>query len=349
MRIMAIIKRISQQMLRDRRTLGLLFIAPLLVITLMYYFFNTDQEHFRIGVSNIDPRLQRLLEKDFSIETYETISVDKMVQDNLDAALIIKNEKFIITLLNDDPLISKNIQANLNQVVQIYTQQIKGDNMKEINIGELQLETHYIYGNSETQFFDVLSPVLVGFFVFFFVFLISGIGLLRERTTGTLERLMSTPVRRGEIVTAYLIGYGIFAIIQTAIVVAYSINVLDMVLVGSIWNVFMINIFLALVALSLGILLSAFASSEFQMMQFIPIVVIPQVFFTGIFPVEDMAAWLQLIGKIMPMTYAASALKGVMYKGYTLGEITGELSVLGTFAVVFIILNIFALKKYRTL
>ena len=62
------------------------------------------------------------------------------------------------------------------------------------------LDTNYIYGNSETVFFDVLSPILIGFFVFFFVFLISGIGLLKERTTGTLERLMSTPIRRGEIV-----------------------------------------------------------------------------------------------------------------------------------------------------
>ena len=65
-----------------------------------------------------------------------------------------------------------------------------------------------MYGSSETVFFDVLSPILIGFFVFFFVFLISGIGLLKERTTGTLERLMSTPIRRGEIVTAYLVGYG---------------------------------------------------------------------------------------------------------------------------------------------
>ena len=80
-------------------------------------------------------------------------------------------------------------------------------------------------------------------------------------------------------------------------------------MVGSVWNVILINLLLALVALSLGTLLSSFAASEFQMVQFIPIAVIPQVFFAGIFPLEGMADWLQSIGKIMPMYYAADALK----------------------------------------
>jgi ABC-2 type transport system permease protein len=161
--------------------------------------------------------------------------------------------------------------------------------------------------------------------------------------------LLSTPIRRVEIVTAYLVGYGIFAVIQTIIVVFYSINVLDLVLVGSIWSVVVINLLLALVALSLGILLSTFAASEFQMMQFIPIAVIPQVFFAGIFPLEGMAGWLQAFAKIMPMYYAGDALKAVMYKGFSLGDIGGDILALVIFAAIFIVLNVFALKKYRTL
>ncbi len=110
-----------------------------------------------------------------------------------------------------------------------------------------------------------------------------------------------------------------------------------------------INLLLALVALSLGILLSSFAASEFQMVQFIPIVIIPQVFFSGIFPLEGMADWLQVISKIMPLYYAADALKGVMYKGLAFSEILNNLYILAAFAVVFITLNLFALKKYRKL
>jgi ABC-2 type transport system permease protein len=102
------------------------------------------------------------------------------------------------------------------------------------------------------------------------------------------------------------------------------------------------------VALSLGILLSTFAASEFQMMQFIPIVVIPQIFFAGIFPLEGMANWLQGIAKVMPLYYSA-ALKGVMYKGWGLTDIRGNIFALMIFATIFIVLNIFALKKYRKL
>src|SRR5690606_31386565 len=115
-----------------------------------------------------------------------------------------------------------------------------------------------------------------------------------------------------------------------------SINVLDMVMVGSVWDVIVINLLLALVALSLGILLSTFASSEFQMVQFIPVVVVPQIFFAGIIPLEGMADWLQNIGKVMPLYYAADALKAVMYKGQSLSDVGGDLLVLAIFAIIFI-------------
>src|SRR5699024_12270404 len=109
------------------------------------------------------------------------------------------------------------------------------------------------------------------------------------------------PIRRVEIVIAYLIGFGFFAIIQTVIVVLYSINVLDIVIVGSIWNVMLINLLLALVALSLGILLSTFAATEFQMIQFIPVVIVLQVFFSGIFSLNLIADWFHFIYYFFPI------------------------------------------------
>jgi len=161
--------------------------------------------------------------------------------------------------------------------------------------------------------------------------------------------MMATPIRKGEIITAYVAGYGIFAVVQTIIVVLYAVYVLDVVLVGSIWTVFLINIVLALVALSLGTLLSSFASSEFQMMQFIPLVIIPQIFFSGIIPIEDLAEWLQWFAKVMPLYYAATGLRGVMYNGFGLTDVIGDLAILGAFAIVFIALNMIALKRQRTL
>ncbi len=120
---------------------------------------------------------------------------------------------------------------------------------------------------------------------------------MRERTTGTLERLMATPIKRYEVVIGYLVGYGIFAVIQTLIVVLFSINILHIILAGSILNVILINLLLALVALSLGILLSTFASSEFQMIQFIPLVIIPQIFLQGFFHLKVCLIGCRQLGK----------------------------------------------------
>lgn len=353
MRISALIKRIFQQLLRDKRTLALLFVAPLLILSLMYVMFNGNNSEPVLGVVNIDDKLvDTLKEIDIEIEKFEHVTnPEQTILDyELDGLLVSQGEQMDLTLANSDPTSSKALQMKVNQVIALQAQENLVSQLPTLSeIPKMELETNYVYGSDDTVFFDVLSPILIGFFVFFFVFLISGIGLLKERTTGTLERLLSTPIRRGEIVTAYLVGFGIFAMIQTVIVVFFAITVLDVTLEGSIWNVLIINLLLALVALSLGILLSAFAASEFQMVQFIPVAVIPQIFFSGIIPLEGMANWLQAIAKIMPLYYAADALKGVMYQGLGFTDIIQNLLALVIFAVIFIILNVFALKKYRAL
>ena len=345
MRILAIIKRIIIEMLREKRTLALLFVAPLIVLTLMYFIFNGESADPKLGVYQIQDGIIQVLEQaHIEVIPYEQITADTVTEDHLDGLLQWKDSQIELTLENSDPSTSKALQMKIQQAIAASMQALQPD---VAAANQLSFMTNYVYGNAESTFFDVLSPILVGFFVFFFVFLIAGIGLLRERTTGTLERLMSTPVRRSEIISGYLIGYGIFAVIQTIIVVMYSITVLDLVLAGSIWNVLLINLVIAFVALTLGILLSTFASSEFQMVQFIPLVVIPQIFFAGILPIDNMAAWMQYLGKIMPLYYAADALQGVMYKGWGFSDVSGDILILAAFAILFIILNIIALKKYR--
>lgn len=336
MRITALVKRIILQLVRDKRTLALLFIAPLLILTLMHFLFTSNEVPSTIGVIGAsNDVIERLEEQNFEVIEIDDTTNTNLSEQGLDGLLNFDGERVALILENTDPSQSKLLQVKLQQSL-----------LPTMNTST-SIETTYVYGSENTTFFDVLSPILVGFFVFFFVFLISGIGLLRERMTGTLERLLATPIKRWEIVIGYLIGYGIFAIIQTIIVVIYAVNVLDMVLLGSIWHVLVINGLIALVALSLGILLSSFAASEFQMIQFIPLVIVPQVFFTGIIPIEGMPDWLQGLSKVMPISYGANALKSVMYKGEGLSDMTYELLVLVGFALVFIVLNVIALKKHR--
>lgn len=192
-----------------------------------------------------------------------------------------------------------------------------------------------------------MFPILIGFFVFLFVFLISGIGLLRERTNGTLERLLATSIKRSDIVFGYLAGYGLFAILQTLLIVFYAIIILNIELAGSIWWVLLVNILIALAALAMGIFVSTFANSEFQMIQFIPIVAIPQIFFSGIIPLENIANWVSFIGYLFPLRYAGDALTHIMIKGQGLEYIWFDICILFVFIIVFTILNIIGLKRYR--
>lgn len=136
------------------------------------------------------------------------------------------------------------------------------------------ISNHYRYGDDDTGFFAKIVPILMGFFVFLFVFLISGLALLRERTSGTLDRLLATPVKRRGIVFGYMLGYGFISIIQSTIIVVTTIWLLKIEVVGNIFNIIIISFLLALVALAFGILLSTPANSEFQMMQFIPLVIV---------------------------------------------------------------------------
>ncbi len=338
MRIGAIVTRIIQQMKRDKRTLALLFVAPLLILSLMYFIFNSNESEMTLVVSNgSTPFIEKLKEADFQVVENNDFSIAKLKEKEYDGWLAIEQSEVKLTLLNDDPSSAKALMMKLSQALQPEQSSM------------LHLKTEYVYGDENTAIFDIFSPMLTGFFVFFFVFLITGIALLKERTSGTLERLLATPIKRSEIVAGYMIGYGLFALLQTIIIVLFGIYVLDIVHVGSIWLVLLINIVVALVSLSLGALLSSFAASEFQMMQFIPLVIIPQVFFSGIFPLDNMVEWLQNIGRIMPLYYAADALNGVMYKGYSFSEILVDLVILACFALVFITLNIVSLKKYRSL
>ncbi|MBC2020084.1 ABC transporter permease [Listeria booriae] len=386
MRVMAIVKRIANQFRRDKRTLALMFIAPLILITLINYLFDGDAVDPKVGVQGVSSEMvAQLKDTDIKVKQYDAVSnvKNRIKSDDLDAFIKQDGADVQLTFENSDPGISKQIQmklqaalmaeqkdamkqlgesmqetaAKVQQSLAAVAKQYAAQTGQQLDIPKVNLQipdqqqlaisTDYIYGDADTTFFDTIGPIFIGFFVFFFVFLIAGISFLRERTTGTLERLMATPIKRWELEMGYLLGFGIFALAQSIIVALYSIHVLDMVQMGSIWYVLLITLMLAMVALTLGILLSTFANNEFQIVQFIPIVIVPQVLFCGIFPLEGMADWLQWIAHIMPLYYGADALTSIMVKGEGFAGFATDFYILVGFALVFMILNIFALKKYR--
>jgi ABC-2 type transport system permease protein len=210
----------------------------------------------------------------------------------------------------------------------------------------IRIEPRFLYGGPQFNSLDYVAPVFIAFFVFFFVFLLTCVFFLRERSQGTLERLMATPVNRLEIIIGYVLGLGVFALLQSAVVLLFTVYALQIHYAGSLALVFLIEVVLMLVAANLGILASAYAANEFQAVQFIPIVIVPQALLSGAFwAVEEMPSWLQPLSRIMPMTYANQALRDVMIKGQGIGDIWQEILILSGFAALAVILATLAVRR----
>jgi len=144
-----------------------------------------------------------------------------------------------------------------------------------------------------------------------------------------------------------MLSYGILAVIQTVLIVLITVWLLGMEVVGNMASVVVINLILALVALAFGILLSTFANSEFQMMQFIPLVVIPQIFFSGIIPLDSMADWVKGISYIIPLKYSGDAVSDIIMRGTSIFDEGWNILVLLVFLAVLTFLNIIGMKRYR--
>lgn len=339
MRIKALVIRILKQFKRDKRTMALLIMAPILVLSLLYLVFGDDDYSPRIGLVDFPEELVEQIdfsEAEVTDFTEEEAAYQAVEDQSLDAYLTVKNNQPSVTLEGSDPLINS---AVLNWMQEAF-EPLTGESVS-------QLDATFIHGHEDMRHFDYFGPVLLGFFIFFFVFLISGVSFLRERTRGTLERLLSSPLRKWEIVMGYVIGFGLFTILQATIISTYSIFVLDMMMEGTYIYVLLITLFLSFSALTLGILLSSFAHNELQMIQFIPIVIVPQLFFSGLFNLETISGWVSWIGPLTPLYYAADALRNVMVRGLGFEHIYIQLLVLFGFSVIFVVLNIIVLRQHR--
>ena len=358
MRTLAIAKKVMKELFRDKRTLAMMFVAPVFIMWLMNLMFSASTAvNIKLATQDLPTSLvTKMGDLDHvSVQTYNDLDQAKkdLADEKVDAVASYKNGEYQVDYANTDA-------SKTSMTRQVLRTSIASEGSNQLMarvkqaLPQLKLEAKapeikesYRYGDKNTSFFTSMIPVLIGFVVFFFVFLISGMALLKERTSGTLERLLATPVKRSEIVYGYMLSYGLIAIFQTAVVVLAAIWLLDVEVVGNLFNVIIVNVVLALVALAFGILLSTLAKSEFQMMQFIPLVIMPQLFFSGIIPLSSMGDWAQTVGKFLPLTYSGDAMSQIILYGRGIGDILPNIGVLLIFLVILTILNIVGLRRYR--
>ena len=210
-----------------------------------------------------------------------------------------------------------------------------------------------LYGVPSDDPMAPFAPAILAFLAYFFVYILTGISFLRERTGGTLERLMATPVTRGEVVLGYTLGFGLFATLQVGLLLAWSLGSvavpaigplpafsvgIGLPIAGSPLLAYLVVVLAALGAVSLGIFLSTFARTELQVIQFIPIVIVPQFLLSGVlFPVSGLPEILQPLVWLMPLTYAVDGLRQVLIAGADLGTsaLQLDLAVLALVALFF--------------
>ncbi|RRS00581.1 ABC transporter permease [Glycomyces terrestris] len=178
------------------------------------------------------------------------------------------------------------------------------------------------------QVFDQTGLILLAAFPFMLMFMITSITLLRERTGGTLERLMTTPTGKLDLVVGYAIAFGTAAAAQTAVAATVAFAFLGLDTAGPAWAVFLICIVTSLLGMALGLFVSAFATTEFQAIQFMPVFVVPQLFLCGlIWPADQMAGWLQGVSDALPLTYAVKALTEVRLNPEVTADMWTDLAV----------------------
>ena len=375
--VRALATRIVQQLRRDHRTLALLFVAPIIILALLGSLLRSlESGTLVVGISNQDQpvaplnvsvagrlidslrRNDRLTVRDLS---GDTDAVRAAVRDgSVDAALVF-SPTFTADLLARKPVAldlilegsnpSKTgsavpaLQGALLQAMTSLSASLAGTS-PAASLPQLRLQPDLLYGSTDLKSLDYFAPVLIGFFAFFLIFLLTCVSFLRERTLGTMERLAASPVTRGEIVVGYMLGFGLFALVQSAIIVLFTAYVLQVHYSGNLAWVFLVTLILAIGAVNLGIFLSSFARTELQAVQFIPLVIVPQGLLSGLlWPVKDMPDWLQVVARALPLTYANEALTNIMIRGKGLAETALQIGVLLLFAALMVVLASLTLRR----
>ena len=364
-RLRAIIRRVVQEIRRDRPSLALLFIAPVVVTGLLTFILRDGTvPDVRVAIANeaagpsagIGQRLEIAL-KGSGMTVIDEASADaaKAAVRDGDATIAVvlpanlaagPSASIVFVTKGLDPT---GDAAQLNAVRAVVTEGITSA------LGTvLPSVTHEtVYGAPTTDPMVPFAPAIVAFFLYFFVYLLTGVSFLRERTGGTLERLMATPVTRAEVVVGYALGFSVFAVVQVTILLtwvlgsgnvpalgplpAFSLG-LGIAVAGSPLIAFLAVLLLALGAVSLGIFLSTFARTELQVIQFIPVVLVPQFLLSGVlFSVDGLPSILQPLVHVMPLAYAVDALRQVFIRGADLsvGQVQLDLVVLAGVAVLF--------------
>jgi ABC-2 type transport system permease protein len=196
-----------------------------------------------------------------------------------------------------------------------------------------------------TPVIDHFGPLLLGIFPLFIMFLVTSVATLRERQSGTLERLMTTPIRRGDFVLGYAIAFAALATLQALVLTGFAVWVLGMDIRGQLWLVIVVAVLDAVLGTALGLAASSLATTEFQAVQMMPVVILPQLLTGGLLmPRDDMPMVLEWISRAMPLTYGMES-QQQLAAGAGFADVQGQIGAIVTFIVGALVLGTLTLHR----
>ena len=361
-RTLAITARLLAQFRHDHRTLGILFVTPIIVLGLFAALLGGPAPDPRVGIvldagEGLATNIVEALSDSDAIEAVRLTDADDpdaLLRDGtLDAYVVVPvittgDNTIEVVVEGTDPQAASAVGATLQGAVLESFGRLLETAGSRLMEATLDVDVHSLYGGDELDALDLFGGPFIGLLIFFLVYVVTSVSFLRERSLGTLERLMASPLRRTEIVVGYMLGFTLVALVQAVIVLGFGLGIIGLYNAGSVWLLFGIEVLLALAAVNLGIFLSTFARTEFQAVQFIPLVIVPQLLLSGLLvPVSSEPEWLQWISNVLPLTYAVDALRDVMLRGADLASssVQLDLAVLGAFCVVVVLAAAATLRR----
>ncbi|GAB3195481.1 ABC transporter permease [Nocardioides hungaricus] len=198
---------------------------------------------------------------------------------------------------------------------------------------------------ADTPVFDAVGPALLAMFPFIVMFLVTSVTTLRERSGGTLERLLAMPMGKLDFLLGYGVAFGVVAAVQSALAVGISVGLLDLEVLGPVWLLTVVAVVDAVLGTALGLLVSAFAQTEFQAVQFMPAIVIPQILLCGLFvPRDRLPQALEWVSDVLPLSYAVDAMTTLTETSAT-ADVWADLAVVAGFALAGLALGAATLRR----
>jgi ABC-2 type transport system permease protein len=363
-RTLAITRRLLAQFRHDRRTLAILFVTPLLMLGLFALLLRTDAAAPRVGVVASSDGLGALVGRALS-ESDALAAVSYASTSEADAALRVGDlEAYVVVPAAPDAggvlrpqIVVEGTDARVASAVPLAMQRAVAAAVASFapplppgagGLPRVEPQVRALYGDGQLDTLDLFGGPFIGLLVFFLVYVVTSVSFLRERSLGTLERLMASPLRRTEIVVGYMLSFLLVALVQAAEVLGFGLVVLNLYNAGPVWLIFVVEVLLALGAVNRGIFLSTFARNEFQAVQFIPLVVVPQILLSGLLvPVSSEPQWMQWISNVLPLTYAVRALQDIMLRGASVASssVQLDLAVLFGFCVLAVLAAAATLRR----